>query len=79
MNLGTGRGVSVQELADTFARVNGVPIPYRFVKRRLGDVASCYADTTLAEQVLGLKAQLDVERMCLDAWRWQSHNPDGYA
>ena len=78
VNLGTGRGVSVKELAETFARVTGVPVPYRFVDRRAGDVASCYADTTLAERELGWKARFDVERMCRDAWRWQSGHPDGY-
>ncbi len=78
VNLGTGRGVSVKALADTFARVTGVPVPYRFVERRPGDVAACYADTTLARQALGWQAQLGVERMCADAWRWQSGNPDGY-
>lgn len=78
VNLGTGRGVSVRELADTFARVTGVPVPYRFVDRRPGDVAACYADTRLAQKALGWQAQLGVERMCQDAWRWQSQNPKGY-
>ena len=78
VNLGTGQGVSVQELADTFARVTGVPVPYRFVDRRPGDVAACYADTTRAREALGWQAQLGVERMCQDAWRWQSQNPKGY-
>jgi UDP-glucose 4-epimerase len=78
VNLGTGRGVSVKELADTFAKVTGVPVPYKYVDRRPGDVAACYANTTLAEQALGWKAKLGVERMCQDAWRWQSQNPDGY-
>jgi len=78
VNLGTGRGVSVKELAETFARVTGVPVPYRFVDRRPGDVAACYADTRLAQEALGWQAQLGVERMCLDAWRWQSNNPKGY-
>lgn len=78
VNLGTGRGVSVLELANTFARVTGVPVPYRFVDRRPGDVAACYADTTLAREALGWQAQLGVERMCQDAWRWQSQNPKGY-
>lgn len=78
VNLGTGRGVSVKELADTFARVTGVPVPYRFVDRRPGDVAACYADTRLAQEALGWQAQLGVERMCQDAWRWQSINPKGY-
>lgn len=78
VNLGTGQGVSVKELADTFARVTGVPVPYRFVDRRPGDVAACYADTRLAEQALGWKAELGLARMCADAWRWQSRNPNGY-
>ena len=78
VNLGTGKGVSVKELADTFAQITGVPVPYKFVDRRPGDVAACYADTTLAEQELGWKAKLDVARMCQDAWRWQSQNPNGY-
>jgi UDP-glucose 4-epimerase len=78
VNLGTGHGVSVKELAETFARVTGVPVPYQFAPRRPGDVAACYADTRLAQQALGWQAQLGVERMCQDAWRWQSQNPKGY-
>jgi UDP-glucose 4-epimerase len=78
VNLGTGRGVSVKELADTFTRVTGIPIPYRYVDRRPGDVASCYADTNRAREVLGWEAKLDVTHMCEDAWRWQSSNPNGY-
>ncbi len=78
LNLGTGKGISVKSLADTFAQVTGVAIPYHFVGRRPGDVAESYADTRLAEQSLGWKAEIDVERMCADAWRWQSKNPNGY-
>lgn len=78
VNLGTGQGISVKELAETFARVTGVPVPYKLAARRTGDVAICYADTSLAEATLGWKAKLSVERMCADAWRWQSNNPDGY-
>ena len=66
------------ELADTFAKVTGVPVPYKYVDRRPGDVAACYANTALAEKELGWKANLGVERMCQDAWRWQSQNPNGY-
>jgi UDP-glucose 4-epimerase len=78
VNLGTGKGVSVKEMADTFARVNNVPLPYKFVDRRPGDVPEYYADTTLAKQELGWTAKLDVARMCQDSWRWQSQNPNGY-
>jgi UDP-glucose 4-epimerase len=41
-------------------------------------VAQCYADPAYAFEVLGWKAELDIERMCEDAWRWQSQNPEGY-
>jgi UDP-glucose 4-epimerase len=78
VNLGTGHGVSVKELMNAFTRVTGIDIPYQIVSRRQGDVASYFADTRLAEKVLGWKATLDIERMCADAWRWQSQNPDGY-
>ena len=78
VNLGTGRGVSVKELADIFAKQTGVPVPYKFEDRRAGDVAACYANTQLAEKELGWKAELGVERMCADAWRWQLQNPNGY-
>lgn len=78
VNLGTGRGTSVKELADTFAKVNGLSIPYCFAPRRPGDVAILCADTTLAERVLGWTAGLDLERMCRDAWRWQLCNSEGY-
>jgi UDP-glucose 4-epimerase len=78
VNLGTGQGVSVKQLVDTFAKVTGKPIPHEFVARRPGDVAACFADTHLALKELGWKAELDIERMCQDAWRWQSQNPNGY-
>ena len=78
VNLGTGQGVSVLQLANTFARVTGVAVPCRIVGRRPGDVAVCYADPALAQQKLHWRARYGVEQMCVDAWRWQSGNPLGY-
>jgi UDP-glucose 4-epimerase len=78
VNLGTGRGVSVLELVQAFARASGREIPYEIVARRAGDVAQVYADPSLAQRLLGWRAELDLEAMCRDAWRWQSMNPDGY-
>jgi len=78
VNLGTGQGVSVQQMVDTFARVNQVPIAHRVVARRTGDVAQCLADATLAKQLLNWQTTLDLDRMCIDAWRWQSMNPQGF-
>ena len=72
-NLGTGQGYSVLDLVKTFERVNGVPVPYEIVGRRAGDIATCYADTTKAEKVLGWKAEKGIEEMCRDAWRWQKN------
>ena len=78
VNLGTGRGVSVLELVRAFEQASGRTIPMEFVPRRAGDVAQVYADPTLAGQLLGWRAELDVAAMCRDSWRWQSMNPDGY-
>ncbi|MFC5446811.1 UDP-glucose 4-epimerase GalE [Paenibacillus aestuarii] len=77
-NLGTGRGYSVLELIETFEEVSGRKIPYTIVDRRPGDVAICYADPTKAKDELGWAAQRGIEEMCIDAWRWQINNPNGY-
>lgn len=78
-NLGTGRGYSVLEVVEAFRRASGREIPYRIVARRPGDIASCYADPSLAARLLGWRAERGLDEMCRDAWRWQSMNPDGYA
>ena len=78
VNLGTGRGHSVLEVVAAYARASGRPLPYEIRSRRAGDVAACYADPTLAQQLLGWTARLDLDRMCADSWRWQSQNPEGF-
>ncbi len=78
LNLGVGRGISVLQLLRAFETASGREIPYRIVDRRTGDVAEVYADPVRAERLLGWRAELDVDAMCRDAWRWQSANPDGY-
>ncbi|MBI2307942.1 MAG: UDP-glucose 4-epimerase GalE [Rhodocyclales bacterium] len=77
-NLGTGRGYSVLEMLSAFGGVCGRELPYRIAPRRAGDVAACYADPSYAAEAIGWRAQLDLDRMCADTWRWQSMNPDGY-
>ena len=79
VNLGTGKGYSVLELVRAFERASGRPVPYAIVDRRPGDIAQCYADPAHAAELLGWRAELDLDRMCADAWRWQSGNPSGYA
>ena len=61
-----------------YEKAVGRAIPYQVVARRAGDIASCYADPHLAEQQLGWRASRGIEQMCVDSWRWQSQNPQGY-
>ncbi|MFN9728574.1 UDP-glucose 4-epimerase GalE [Acidovorax sp.] len=72
VNLGTGKPASVLEMVRAFERASGRPVPYDVVARRAGDVAQCWADPALAEQLLGWRARHGIDRMCQDAWRWQS-------
>lgn len=78
-NLGTGRGYSVLDMVKAFEKASGRTVKYELVGRRPGDIASCYADASLAEKELGWKAQLGVNEMCEDTWRWQKTNPNGYS
>lgn len=78
LNLGTGRGYSVLEVVRAFERASGRAVPFRVVARREGDIAACWADPGRALQVLGWRAEHDLDAMCRDAWRWQSTHPDGY-
>lgn len=78
VNLGTGQGYSVLELAQAYGRASGRDIPVVFAPRRAGDVAACYADPQRAFETMGWKATRGLDEMCVDSWRWQSHNPHGF-
>ena len=77
-NLGAGKGYSVLDLVKTFEKENGVTIPYTIKPRRAGDIATCYANSNKAKEVLGWTAQKTLADMVRDSWRWQSQNPNGY-
>jgi len=70
-NLGTGQGVSVLELVQTFEKVSGVKLNYKTVARRPGDTEQVWADTTYANEVLGWKAQSTLEETLKSAWDWE--------
>lgn len=78
VNLGTGKGQSVLELVHAFEKMSGKAVPYLIAARRDGDVAACYADSSLAERYLNWKAEFTLQQMCNDHWRWQRNNPKGY-
>jgi UDP-glucose 4-epimerase len=77
-NLGTGNGYSVIEMVKAFEKASGKKVPYKIVARRSGDIAECWADPAKAKEELGWEAELNLEDMCNDGWRWQSQNPEGY-
>lgn len=78
VNLGTGTGYSVLEVITAFEKASGRPVPYKIASRRAGDIASCFADPTFAAELLNWRAERIMDVMCVDAWRWQSQNPNGY-
>ena len=69
-NLGTGKGYSVLEVVQTFARVNHIEVPYQICGRRPGDIAQCFAGTQKAWSELGWKAEKNLEEMCMDSWNY---------
>ncbi len=77
-NLGTGKGHSVLEVVRAFERVSGLHIPYQIKPRRLGDIPICFADVTYTSNQIRWQAQRDLNQMMIDAWRWQSRNPNGF-
>lgn len=78
VNLGTGRGYSVLEIIRAFERASDRDIPYVIGPRRAGDVASCYANPERARELMGWAAEYGIDRICVDAWRWQQMRPGGY-
>ncbi len=72
-NLGTGTGYSVLDIVNNFEKATGIKIKYEIAPRRPGDIATCYADPSKAEKVLGWKAEKNLEDMCKDSWRFTSN------
>lgn len=78
INLGTGNGTSVLEIVNSFKDISGQDIPYKIVPRRVGDIATVYADARIANTLLEWHATRDLATMIADTWRWQSKNPKGF-
>lgn len=78
VNLGTGQGYSVLQLAQAYGRAADREVPVVFAPRRAGDVAACYADPSQARALLNWTARRGLDDMCVDSWRWQSTNPGGF-
>lgn len=72
-NIGTGDGATVLELIHSFIKSTGVNLNYKIVARRDGDIEKIYADTTLANEDLGWKAEKTLDETLLSAWNWEKH------
>jgi len=77
-NIGTGTATSVLELIKAFEQSCKNTIPFTITDRRPGDIASCYADPSLANNELGWSANLSIQDGCDSTWKWQTQNPSGY-
>ena len=77
-NIGTGFGYSVLDMIKAYEKASNQKVPYKITPRRAGDIAVCYADASLAKEILNWQATKTLEQMCEDSARWQSNNPDGY-
>ncbi len=71
LNLGTGKGTSILQLLETIRKVTGKEVPHRFAEARAGDPPVLYADPGKARQILGWKAQADLEQIIETAWKWE--------
>lgn len=78
INLGTGEGYSVLDIVKAFEEANDLTIPYEISDRRAGDIASCFANTLKAKELLNWETKNTLHDMCRDSWKWQSNNPNGY-
>ena len=77
-NLGSGKGHSVMAMLNAFGKACGRELPFKVAPPRPGDLAAYWADPQQAIDTLGWKAEKSIDDMCLDTWRWQSQNPNGY-
>ena len=76
--MGSGSGTSVLELVEIFQKINNIEIPFVFESRRIGDISSLVADSSLAGSLINWKPKRSINEMCKDGWKWQSKNPKGY-
>ena len=78
LNIGAGKSTTVLELVSKFEEISGVPIKFKYLPRREGDLAAFWADSSKAFEKINWKPERNIKKICEDTWRWQKHNPIGY-
>lgn len=74
INLGTGNGYSVKEVLTAYGKACGKELDYKIAPRRAGDIATSYADSSKAKELLGWGAERDLAQMCKDSWNFIQKN-----
>ncbi|MDB2405214.1 UDP-glucose 4-epimerase GalE, partial [bacterium] len=78
LNIGAGKSTTVLELVSKFEEISGVPIKFKYLPRREGDLSAFWADTSKAFEIMGWKIERNIEQICEDTWRWHKLNPTVY-
>jgi UDP-glucose 4-epimerase len=78
LNIGSGAGITVLELIQSFEKVSGVNIRHKYMPRRSGDLDTFWADSSRALELINWRTKLTIDNMCEDTWLWQRKNPNGY-
>jgi len=78
INIGSGKGITVLELVNSFIKATGIDIKIKYSNRRDGDLPSFYSKCHKAKTILGWEHSESPQKMCISHWNWQRNNPDGY-
>ena len=78
LNVGAGKSTTVLELVSKFEEISGVPIKFKYLPRREGDLAAFWADSSKAFEMMSWKTERNIKNICEDTWRWHKLNPNGY-
>ena len=78
LNIGAGKSTTVFELVRKFEEISGVPIKFKYLPRREGDLAAFWADSSKAFETMSWKTERNIKNICEDTWRWHELNPTGY-
>ena len=78
LNIGAGKSTTVLELVSKFEEISGVPIKFKYLPRREGDLSAFWTDSSKAFEIMSWKTERNIKNICEDTWRWHKLNPTGY-
>ena len=78
LNIGGGKNTTVIELVSKFEEISGVPIKFKYLPRREGDLAAFWADSSKAFEKMSWQPKKNLKNICEDTWRWHRYNSNGY-